>query len=87
MSYSRRDALRRLAAGLLKVKAGYQAVPGLGAALGASPMVAARELSSPSRVKPVENTSEEVMGFGKGALLWLLGIPLPIILLLALFWR
>ena len=30
---------------------------------------------------------ECVMGFGKGALLWLLGIPLPIILLLALFWR
>jgi len=27
------------------------------------------------------------MGFGKGALLWLLGIPLPIILLLALFWH
>jgi hypothetical protein len=27
------------------------------------------------------------MGFGKGALLWLLGIPLPIIILLALFWR
>jgi hypothetical protein len=27
------------------------------------------------------------MTFGKGALLWLLGIPLPIILLLALFWR
>jgi len=27
------------------------------------------------------------MGFGRGALLWLLGIPLPIILLLALFWR
>jgi hypothetical protein len=25
------------------------------------------------------------MGFGKGALLWLLGIPLPIIILLALF--
>jgi hypothetical protein len=25
--------------------------------------------------------------FGKGALLWLIGIPLPIILLLALFWR
>lgn len=32
-------------------------------------------------------TEENVMGFGKGALLWLLGIPLPIILLLALFWR
>jgi hypothetical protein len=30
---------------------------------------------------------ESVMGFGKGALLWLLGIPLPIILLLALFWH
>jgi len=27
------------------------------------------------------------MGFGKGALLWMLGIPLPILLLLALFWR
>jgi hypothetical protein len=30
---------------------------------------------------------ELIMGFGRGALLWLLGIPLPIILLLALFWR
>jgi hypothetical protein len=30
---------------------------------------------------------EDIMGFGKGALLWLLGIPLPIIILLALFWR
>jgi hypothetical protein len=28
-----------------------------------------------------------VMGFGRGALLWLLGIPLPIILILALFWH
>jgi hypothetical protein len=28
---------------------------------------------------------EVVMGFGKGALLWLIGIPLPIIILLALF--
>ncbi|WP_283809948.1 MULTISPECIES: hypothetical protein [Bradyrhizobium] len=27
------------------------------------------------------------MTFGRGALLWLLGIPLPVILLLALFWR
>jgi len=32
-------------------------------------------------------TLEDIMGFGKGALLWLLGIPLPIIILLALFWR
>jgi hypothetical protein len=30
---------------------------------------------------------EEIMGFGRGLLLWLLGIPLPIIILLALFWR
>jgi hypothetical protein len=28
---------------------------------------------------------EADMSFGKGALLWLIGIPLPIILLLALF--
>jgi len=27
------------------------------------------------------------MDLGKGALLWLLGVPLPIILLLALFWH
>jgi hypothetical protein len=30
---------------------------------------------------------EADMGFGRGALLWLIGIPLPIILLLALFMR
>ena len=30
---------------------------------------------------------ELIMSLGKGALLWLLGIPLPIILLLVLFWR
>jgi hypothetical protein len=30
---------------------------------------------------------ERIMTFGKGALLWLLGVPLPIILLLALFWH
>jgi hypothetical protein len=30
---------------------------------------------------------EDIMGLGRGALLWLLGIPLPIIILLALFWR
>ncbi|WP_265440627.1 hypothetical protein [Bradyrhizobium sp. SEMIA] len=29
----------------------------------------------------------KAMGFGRGALLWLLGIPLPIILLLAIFWH
>jgi hypothetical protein len=38
-------------------------------------------------LKPRHQTLEDIMGFGKGALLWLLGIPLPIIILLALFWR
>jgi len=33
------------------------------------------------------HTMEEVMGLGRGALLWLLGVPLPIIILLALFWH
>lgn len=28
---------------------------------------------------------EAIMGFGRGALLWLLGVPLPIIIILALF--
>jgi len=27
------------------------------------------------------------MGLGRGILLWLLGIPIPIIILLAIFWR
>jgi hypothetical protein len=31
------------------------------------------------------NEQEAKMGFGRGALLWLLGVPLPIVLLLALF--
>jgi hypothetical protein len=31
------------------------------------------------------NLMEANMGFGKGALLWLIGIPIPIIILLALF--
>jgi hypothetical protein len=28
---------------------------------------------------------EIVMGFGRGALLWLIGIPIPVIILIALF--
>ena len=36
----------------------------------------------------VEASQEAVhMGRGKGLILWLLGIPLPIIILLAIFWR
>jgi hypothetical protein len=34
---------------------------------------------------PTKRKEEDSMGFGKGALLWLIGIPLPIILLLAIF--
>jgi hypothetical protein len=39
------------------------------------------------RFPPARNAMEVAMGFGRGALLWLLGIPLPIIILLALFWH
>jgi hypothetical protein len=43
----------------------------------------------PVRDRSVEKlTQREIdMGLGKGALLWLVGIPLPIIILLMLFWR
>jgi len=43
-----------------------------------------RSLALLNRHKPAE---ENVMGFGRGALLWLLGVPLPIIILLAIFWH
>jgi hypothetical protein len=33
------------------------------------------------------NELEVDMGFGRGALLWLIGVPIPIILLIALFWH
>jgi hypothetical protein len=36
---------------------------------------------------PTGNREESLMGFGRGVLLWLLGVPLPIIILLALFWH
>jgi len=32
-------------------------------------------------------SGEKVMGLGRGILLWLLGVPLPIVILLALFWH
>jgi hypothetical protein len=35
----------------------------------------------------VASPKEVRMGIGKGLILWLLGIPLPIIILLAIFWR
>jgi hypothetical protein len=39
------------------------------------------ELFKILRVVFLENKWRDPMGFGKGALLWLLGIPLPIIIL------
>jgi hypothetical protein len=55
----------------------------------ASGPVKAWNLSAPSpllrRLWPA--TTEDDMTFGKVALLWLIGIPLPVILLLALFWH
>jgi hypothetical protein len=44
-----------------------------------------RNLRNPSALFVQSKIKEADMGFGKGALLWLIGIPLPIILLLALF--
>jgi hypothetical protein len=35
---------------------------------------------------PVQSRGD-IMGMGKGLLLWMLGIPLPIIILLAIFWH
>jgi len=35
----------------------------------------------------IHSDGGQTMTFGRGVLLWLLGIPLPIILLLALFWH
>jgi hypothetical protein len=34
-----------------------------------------------------ESRQERTMGLGRGILLWLLGVPLPIVILLALFWH
>jgi hypothetical protein len=51
--------------------------------------VTASELIAARNVGAINDfaAQEESMGFGRGALLWLLGVPLPIIILLALFWH
>jgi hypothetical protein len=46
---------------------------------------ARRNQRNPSALFVQFKLMEADMGFGRGALLWLIGIPLPIILLLALF--
>jgi len=43
------------------------------------------EPAKPCGVTSAVQTLEAGMTFGKGILLWLIGIPLPIILLLAVF--
>ena len=49
-------------------------------------LLPARNFFSPG-TSSVLQRGRLIMGFGRGALLWLLGIPLPIVLLLALFWH
>jgi hypothetical protein len=44
-------------------------------------------LASSAVSSSTEATEDCIMGFGRGLLLWLLGIPLPIIILLAIFWH
>jgi hypothetical protein len=48
-------------------------------------MATRRNLRNPFELFVQLKFKEADMGFGRGALLWLIGIPLPIILLLALF--
>jgi hypothetical protein len=40
----------------------------------------------PQGVATPAKLEEGKMGLGRGALLWLLGVPLPIVILLAIFW-
>ncbi len=61
--------------------------PDFAAAIGKFCASTSAELPPGRRIDGATQTLEDIMGFGKGALLWLLGIPLPIIILLALFWR
>jgi hypothetical protein len=51
----------------------------------ASPVVEPQRNVPRRKNVAIATKTEAVMG--RGILLWLLGIPLPIILLLALFWR
>jgi hypothetical protein len=46
-----------------------------------------RNRTAPPALQGHAALEEEDMDFTKGALLWLLGVPLPIILLIALFWH
>jgi hypothetical protein len=60
-------------------------VPGLPVLFAAMTQCAAAGTKSDARGFSRHHAMEAAMGFGRGALLWLLGVPLPIILILALF--
>jgi hypothetical protein len=77
-------------AGLDGVKNDFRATPNCARLVSISCAVSAvsGELTGGISVgKEVKRIWEAIMGFGRGALLWLLGVPLPIIILLALFWH
>jgi hypothetical protein len=48
--------------------------------------MAHRERTTPFRVDATKRQQQETT-MGRGILLWMLGIPIPIIILLALFWH
>jgi hypothetical protein len=35
----------------------------------------------------IQTIQEALMDWGKGLILWLIGIPIPVILLIAMFWH
>jgi hypothetical protein len=37
--------------------------------------------------QPHQTQGGDVMDLGRGMLLWLIGVPIPIIILIALFWH
>jgi hypothetical protein len=39
------------------------------------------------RRRPARKSSQEETNMGRGILLWLIGVPIPIIILLALIWH
>jgi len=47
----------------------------------------AREVWNQSRLPPLVTANQQEDIMGRGILLWLLGIPIPIIILLALIWH
>jgi hypothetical protein len=46
-----------------------------------------RQRGNRRRAQAVEGATNQEVPMGRGILLWLLGVPIPIILLLLFFWR